>query len=398
MCLFRQITLKHLLYLSMFFLVSCAPEVTFFVTRQPKLPIENITTISMGTFTETLKQPIELPPPYKNRSLNTKSAMRPPVARFLSNKSAAGLVRATVVAGISKSNQYRIINTGGDDSGFSGVIPDRNKTGVISAKVKYFETSIENSEATFFNLIATRQGRTLQESLAMMAAKEAAMRTAQSSKGGFNVLVPYVEITSAMEVEFDFTRLGSGEKIIPTQIIRTYFTKKWGGYENTSHVPGPLRQVIITKSRKNDSFSKTLKKQFQEIELAFLDPDTFLAMGGKLKSNPVVPYNSIEIQTRLAKTITDRYIRLISPYTAETTLEVASGDSIAVNYIKGNAYELAINRLENVERSEEDSFNLGLSYESIGEYRQASKYYQEALEEDPENESYQKSLKRVGKY
>jgi len=390
--------MKHLLYLSLFFLVSCAPKVTFFVTRQPELPIEDVKTIALGAFSETLDQSIELPPPYKDRSFDSQSAMNPTVTRFVSNIPAADLLRAMTVAGLSKTNQYRIINTGGDDGGFSGVIPDRDKTGVISASVKYFETSIENSEDVFYNLIATRKGRNFQESLAMMAAKEAALRTAQSSKSGFNVPVPYVEIISAMEVEFNFTRLGSGEKIIPTQVIRSYFTKKWGGYENTSHLPAPLRQVIVTTSQADDSLSGVLKKQYQQIELAFLDPDTFLAMGGKLRSSPAVPFNSIDIQTRLASQITEKYIKLISPYTTETTLEVASGDSIAVTYINGNAYELAINRLENLDRSEEDSFNLGLSYESIGEYRQASKYYQEALKENPNNDLYKASLKRVGKF
>jgi tetratricopeptide (TPR) repeat protein len=65
--------------------------------------------------------------------------------------------------------------------------------------------------------------------------------------------------------------------------------------------------------------------------------------------------------------------------------------------MKGNAYELAINRLESLRRTEDDSFNLALAYESLAEYLQAAKYYREALDKDPGNEVYKKSLARVSR-
>ena len=93
--------------------------------------------------------------------------------------------------------------------------------------------------------------------------------------------------------------------------------------------------------------------------------------------------------------IVDDYLQKISKYSVEAVLEVAAGDSVAVNYMNGNAYEKAINRLEGLEeRSEADSYNLALSYESIGERSQATKYYQEALDKNPENAIYKEAIDR----
>ena len=81
-----------------------------------------------------------------------------------------------------------------------------------------------------------------------------------------------------------------------------------------------------------------------------------------------------------------------------STINLHHGDSLAaMRGMADNAYELAINRLENIQRSEEDTFNLALAYESIAENRQAAKYYREALNQSPGNKTYQNALKRVQK-
>ena len=86
----------------------------------------------------------------------------------------------------------------------------------------------------------------------------------------------------------------------------------------------------------------------------------------------------------------------ISKYNVETTVYVAPGDSIGINLINGNAYQKAINHLENLaEKSEADNYNLGLAYESVGERNQALKYYQAASDMSPENEEYINSVNRL---
>ena len=71
-------------------------------------------------------------------------------------------------------------------------------------------------------------------------------------------------------------------------------------------------------------------------------------------------------------------------------LSLASGDSYAINLINGNAYEEAINYLEGLNnRSDADTLNLAISYEAIGNRRQALKYYEQAASM---NSSFQSNL------
>ncbi len=376
-------------------LASCAPKISFFVTRPPILPIENVETISMGFFENELGASIALPPSLKGKRFDKRSSIKPTVAEFRSNANAAELIRAKLIADLSHSGQYKIISTGGSNSGFSGIIPDAGKTGVVNGLVRYYEFSGERAEKMFYLLLATKGGLDLRETAMLMAAKVAVTTAAEKGRKGFNVATPFIEKIAAMEVEFDLVRQSNGKKIVRTQTIRSYFVQKWGGKNNTSHLPRTLHHVIVTNYRQDASMLDRLSSQAETVELALLDPHEFLARGGKLKKNPSIPKNSLDIKIKLAEQIVAQYIRLISQYTEETTLEVASGDAIGTNFISGNAYEKAINRLENIERSEEDSFNLALAYESVAEYNQAAKYYKEALSKSPGNATYLTAIKRV---
>lgn len=381
----------------LFFLVSCAPTVTFYVTKPPKLPVDNIETISFGLFVDSVGEEIQLPASARSKSFKNKDTANPEVSSFTANKEAADLVRGQLASALSQSNQYRILNSEANESVLSGVLPDSSTTAVVSATIKYSEHIFSKSESTFYSLTATREGSSLQEQLALMAAAKAASTFGRSSKKGFNVDIPYTETIAAMEVAFDLINEANGDKIIPTQVFRSYYVRKWGGKPERSHVPSPLRSIIVNQYQQDENQEQSFTAGLVELQEAFLDPDEFLAKGGKLKKNDAVPKNSLDISNRLTAAIVDQFVKQISRYTVETTLNVASGDSRAVTYIKGNAYDLAINRLENIERSEEDSFNLGLAYESVGEYRQALVYYEEALDKDPENELYQESISRVSR-
>ncbi len=393
---FKRFNPSYLLvFFVLLFLASCAPKVTFFVRKPPRLPVKQVETISIGSFNDTINQNISLPPALKNKQLQGKAGLHPTITKFTANEKAADLVRGLLVAGLSKSGQYRILNTGSSDGGFSGVIPDPATTGVINARVKFYEYTDENAEKMFYTLLAIKGGGSMLEQMQLVAAREVVKQTAEKSKKGFLVPTPFVEKIAALEIEFDLIRQKTKEKIVPTQVLSSYYYQKWGGDEETSHLPKNLKQVIISTYGEDNSFFGSIKKQAKNVEMAFMDPDEFLARGGKLKNNNSIPKNSLEIQLSLAKHIVDIFLKRISQYTVETTLKVASGDAIAVNYINANAYELAINRLENINRSEQDSFNLALAYESIAEYPQAVKYYQEALDKDPGNKTYNEALKRV---
>lgn len=374
---------------------SCAPQVTFYVTKPPQLGVQDVENISMGEFKDSFSKPIKTPRAFNRSQLADSRALKPNISRFVSNKPAADLVRAMVVAGLSKSSQYKILKSEPSSTPYTGVLPDRSRTAILKADVKFFHYTIESAEDVFYTLLAEKGANTIQEQLQLLAAKETTLAIAKRAKKGFKVPTPYIETFGAMEVEFDLIRESDRKRIVPSQVLRSYFVQKWGGEEESSHLPSILKKVIVTQFSKKLSISEQITEQLADLKRGNFDPQEFLALGGRLKSDPTLPPNPLDVKISLSKHIVDTYLKQISQYTVETTLDVAGGDAIAVNYIRGNAFELAINRLENIERTEEDSFNLGLSYESIAEYRQAARYYQEALDKDPGNQTYLQSLERV---
>ena len=390
------LTSRTLLVFFLLFLTACAaPEIKFYVSRPPLLPVDKIDNITMGVFENLTDEEISLPDGLNSDRLISRNALQPKVFQFKANKEVAEFVKSVMVSGLSTSGQYRLVNieTGTPTSGSS--VSDPTRTAMVNAKVKYYEFNAEKAEKGFYLLLATKGGLGLRDRALLIATKQAVIASAERSRKGFQVETPYIEKVAALEVEFDLVRQSSGEKIVKTQRYRAFYNQKWGGDQNTSHLPQPLQQVIVARYQQNESLSKIIKTGVADLQQALLDPDEYLARGGKLKTDQTVARNSLEIQGELVREVVDRYLKQISQYTEEATLEIASGDPIAVNYLKGNAYELAINRLENLPRSEKDAFNLALAYESIADNNQAAKYYREALAKDPGNKAYQKALKRV---
>ena len=79
-----------------------------------------------------------------------------------------------------------------------------------------------------------------------------------------------------------------------------------------------------------------------------MDPDEFLAKGGNLKQANNLPDTMLEIKYKLAEDIINQFVPKISKHNVETIVYVAQGDSTGTNLINGNAYQKAINYLENL--------------------------------------------------
>ncbi len=131
--------------------------------------------------------------------------------------------------------------------------------------------------------------------------------------------------------------------------------------------------------------------------LAYSDPVAYVGAGYNLKRNPEVPLSSLDIRQRLAALAARTFVKRISRYQVDAKLEVAAGDEVGVNLIKGNAYDAAINHLENLSKplSLDDTYNLALAYESLGEYNQAVIYYQQGLDQEAGDQRFIDGLKRV---
>ena len=373
-------------------LASCAPKISFQVKRPPQYPIDRVEFVAIDQFVGAegnISSPVE--------PSSSKNSIKPVVGSFPSSSElstqAADLARAMVVSGLSATAPYQIINTTGEKTAYSGVLPEPSKTAIIRAKAKYSEQIFERSEKIPYVVSIHNQGGSLQQQLLARAGSFAAERAGS----GFEEPTPYVEIIGAMEIEFELLRQSDNSPIIPKQAIRAYYTKKWGGDDDTSHLPENVREHIIEKYQSDETnVVDTIFSEAGKAALALNDPDAYLAQGFNLKQNRGVPSTLLDLRIRLAQQITTQYLKMISPYEEQTDLKVLGGDDVAVTLINGNAYEDAIARIQGLPQpTAEDKYNLGLAYEASGQFALAAQSYEIALEQSPGEQLYKDALKRL---
>jgi len=104
----------------------------------------------------------------------------------------------------------------------------------------------------------------------------------------------------------------------------------------------------------------------------------------------------LDLKIRLGRQVARQYVKQISPYQERAELLVQDGNSVAVNLIRGNAYQEAVIFLLALnERTAEDEHNLGLAFEAAGEISQARKHYETALKMDNNNPVFKAALTRT---
>ena len=391
----RFLPYRMLYAIAVLFFVSCSQtEVTFYVTRSSELPVENIKFIAIGKFTDELGRVIPLP-----GQLTQKPKEDEGIGQFVSNQKNGDLVRSFLISEISKGGEYRIINASGGEESYSGIVPDAAAVGVINARVKYYEFAKEDNDKRFYVLLITNNGAIKQmsipEQLGIAVLKEGVVRSAEKSGKGFEIAIPYVEKVAALEVKFDFVRSSNGQKIVPTQTFRRYYTNKWGGEENKSILPKELRKIILEHYGVKE---KSLWQLIDETAIATLwqNEEEHTDDGNLTQQESRVPFLSLDLRQKLAQKVVTAYVKKISRYHDKTSLSVASGDAIGVTLIRGNAYDKAIGHLESLPKplSANDTYNLAVAYESMGEYAQALKYYEEGFQNTKE-QKFRHGINRV---
>ena len=378
---------------------SCAPKVSFKIHRPPLQQVQNIKYIEIGTF-EIIPGKIELPGSEKlvnsESVTESKKTLQPSVTNFISTKGKSNhiseLVRATLVHYLSLHSPYQLINTTGDKTGYSGVLPNTSEVGVISGKIKFSEMIFESSEKLSYFANIKNKGVRLEQSLLT----DAFVMVAEASGRGFMIPTPYVEHLGAIEVEFFMHRKSNGKNIVSPQAFRSYHAQKWGGDPRTSHLPAVIKTAISEDFNKDQDFSVTLLKKIDRAGLSFTNPTEYFARGFNLRQDVGVPQTVLDMQIRLGREVAKKFIRQISPYHETANLIVLDGNSVAVTLIRGNAYQEAIAFLQSQDdRSAEDEYNLGLAYEANGEIPSARKHYQLALKQDNENQEFKDALRRT---
>ncbi len=380
---------------------SCAPIVSFKIQRPPLQQVQNVQYIEIGNF-EMITGKIEFPESnnFSNSEnfAESKNTLKPAITNFIAKKGKSShiseLVRAALVHDLSLHSPYQLINTTGDETGYSGVLPNAEKVGVISGKIKFSEMIFESSEKLSYFVNIKNKGVRLEQSL---LASAVAMGAEASGKG-FLIPTPYVEHLGAIEVEFFMHRKSSGENVISPKTLRSYLAKKWGGDPQTSHLPDIIKKILSKGSYLDQSFSFTFLTRIDRAGFSFTSPSEYFARGFNLRQDDNVPQTVLDMQIMLAKEASEKFVRQISPYNETADLIILDGNPVAVSLIKGNAYQEAIAFLQNQDdRSVEDEYNLGLAFEANGEIQMARKHYQLALNRDEDKQEFKDALRRTKK-
>ena len=385
--------------LSAFLFTACAPKVSFQIERPPLQIVENINYIEVGNF-QTVSGQIKFPSDATSESKRifsgTEKILKPAISEFNSTNEqghlTADLLRAALLHELSLQSPYQLINTTGMEAGFSGVLPDQSEIAVLHGKVKYAEIIIESEEGLSYFTNVKNKGATLEQSLLAGVVSMGA----ESSGTGFVIATPYVEQIAALEVEFLLLRKNDNSEVVPSQSFRTYFVRKWGGSVVTSHLPLKIKDSIINNYQSDEDSSESLLSIIDRAGLSFTNPTEYFARGFNLRNNAKVPQTTLELKIRLGRQVARQYVKQISPYQERAELLVQDGNSVAVNLIRGNAYQEAVAFLLALnERTAEDEHNLGLAFEAAGEISQARKHYETALKMDSNNPVFKAALTRT---
>ena len=388
-----------LLSICAFLLTGCAPKVSLQIERPAAQRVENINYIEIGKF-KIVSGQIKLPSSVESGSNHSFSRsdklLKPTISKFNSNKEQASqiadLLRAALVHNLSLHSPYKLINTTGKETGFSGVLPDAAKVAILQGKVKYFERIIESEEALSYFTNIKNRGATLEQSLLASAVSMGA----ESYGAGFLIPTPYVEQLATLEVEFTLINKNDGIDVVPPQIIRTYYVRKWGGAPNTSHLPRNIKTAIIEGFEQDEDNSESFLSRIDRAGLSFTNPTEYFARGFNLKQNVQVPQTSLDLKIRLGRQVAQTYVKQISPFHETADLLVQDGNTVASTLIRGNAYQEAVAYLQGLEElTAKDEYNLGLAFEASGEIPQARNHYELALKRESSNQDFKDAVKRT---
>ena len=287
------------------FMMACASqEVTFYVKHPPQIPFDELETIELGTFENEMKASISLPSQSVELSKDDaeegkKNQLTPQINQFVSNAEAAGVVRSLMLEALAESGSYRLLDA---NASINGVVNDSAKTAVLSAKVRYFEFTGQDAETMSFILIAKRENLPFIQKAQLEVAVFGVVSGLESSGDGFDAPVPYVEKIAALETTLYLKRKSDGVDLVPPQTLTNYYLKKWGGSQeglmvsSHSHASKKLQMQILEHYGTEESSVDFLLSAVESTQLAFNDPEQFLAEGRNLKNHQNVPESMFELR------------------------------------------------------------------------------------------------------
>ncbi len=187
---------------------------------------------------------------------------------------------------------------------------------------------------------------------------------------------PYKSMNGSLGVSLRMIKLEPTELLAVSTDIRS-FRHKIGGK------PKGLMDQIADGAKQAQGLAVSANQETAEDEIEIEESDNALPSFEQAVAD-------------MAESVSAQFMKDVAISTTTLNIALAGGDSQALALMKAGAYEKAIERLNALEtRSADDQYNLGLSYEAIGEYGLASVAYDEALNSDPANLTFAKGVGRI---
>ena len=207
-------------------------------------------------------------------------------------------------------------------------------------------------------------------------------------QGSFNynletlVYWPYKSISGTLALEIKMTRLN------PTEVIAvTFDTRKTS--QKIGGKPGNAEDQIVVGAQQISSELANMQSSQKE--------------GEDIEQSDLVLPNFEQITADMAESIAAQFVRRVAITQKTVSYTIASGgDDTARLLIEAGAYEKAIEQLNDIidraeEKNPDDIYNLGLCYESTGDFGIAMVTYQDAIKLDAENLIYAQGIGRIEK-
>jgi len=183
---------------------------------------------------------------------------------------------------------------------------------------------------------------------------------------------PYKSMRGNMTLEMKMTRL------VPTEVIAINLDTRTFSHRTGGKPSGVLGSFVSATQSLRDGVG---------------------AKNGKIENSDAVYPSFDQLISDLATSIATNFIRRVAVTEKVVSYQIADGgDSQAKMLIQAGAYQMGIERLQSVtarEKNPDDLYNLGLSYEAIGEYGLAGILYNDAWERDKETLIFAQGIGRI---
>lgn len=342
---------------------ACAPQVQLKTLRPAEIDTGGIQRVAVGPFEVVeISQAVQI-------ERNGDWQIQPIPLNQAQRKALSNQIRAQVIARLAETPYYELIYT--DE--FAQLENDQRLQEVIAAAgYKSQETQAVISGRVWIELAKSDGAIPKKTEMDFVAGGRSDLSLAVEKM----VWWPYKSMRGNLTLEMKMTRL------VPTETVAASIATRRYAHRIGGEPLDMMDQLKASATDLSEGASEADEQRFNVIE----------------GSDQVLP-SFEQLTGTLAASVATDFIRKISVTETTEPLPLATGgDQRGKLLVEAGAYNMAIERLQQVTAEEaqgDDLYNLALAYEASGEYGLARLTYREALKKDGENPLYARGLGRL---